>query len=291
MSSIILAAPLTDADLTGRNVIRIDPGTGVPVDATVLLPSGTPVSRGYYSYGTRIADDPTGYDSIVERVMDAFAAVSPGTWTGVTSLQSLSTLGVKTGFGTDYVPANPVSIFWSHPNTTFDPTWLGFDAGAPTVTDAGGSFSPPHHMPRIWAYDLPIVVRHKPKRTSVQEESMSGRSEERSYGGKFRKWDLKFRIIPGPALYISDLQSTKTVGMIPGLSTADPNYCFETLWEWSDKRKPIRMVQDPADRTVFDEIVFMGKDFLSMVEAREKEAHESPPYFNLEFRANQYIEP
>lgn len=279
-----LACPFTDADLSAHYKIRVDPGTGTPVVAEVALPSSVGVS-GFYNLGTREPDVGAAYDDLLARVAEALSAVSPGDWTSSSGPDPGVAPGVRGYLGTDYAPAGDVTLYWDHADTTFDARWIGFERAA--RTEESGTFVLDHTPGRVWLHDSLTIQRQLPRRRVVEARALGGRVEQRSYGG-WTEWALLFPLVPGPAVWASDLGNADLIAAFPeleGLLSDDPNFCFQnTIWAWSVQRGPVRLLQDVTARTQSHALTLVGRG-LEDLRLWAKERGKSPPWFSLELEA------
>ena len=270
MGSQLLRLPLTDDDLTGANVIRFNDGAG-DVDVTIPLPGSNP----YYSFYFG-----SGYD-IGEVVAAALTAASAGSWTA----SNVFTQSRIHKYTFTRSPTASTTFKWTHANTTFDPSWLGFD-GSANDTSATGAFEADWQMARLWRWQFDLHHMSVPERVVRGSRSVSGRREFRFRGG-WTDWQIEYQKIEAAAMFKRAASIQAFVDRVPGLSLGDPNFPFEALWEWMGKRAPLHFVRNEVAPTTFESLQLADPEFL--VKLAPTKTHRSPALYDLSIPLEEYV--
>lgn len=281
LTPIMVCLGFSDADLTGRNQLRIDVG-GTPSTHTLPLPG----AGSYYFNNRAGASRPNSW---LKTALDAaeVAAATGATWKVFSNTKGIgnTVLGYETFQRS--VSGVQVTLEWTHASSTLLPEWFGFASGADTVLGSSDREIPTDHQPRrLWISNR-FPARWESRGVKSRKSRLNKFTGDviRFGHGGYRVWRLKLEKVDGLLVYKDRSSHSTYLGSREGVNSGDPHVSWEGgIWEdLADTGAPLRVYPNRDNLTEYVDVQVYRSEELEDLQDVWTERSGAPQRYDAEF--------
>lgn len=251
----VVSLGLSDADLTGRNVLVIT-HTAVDYPSTIPLPTAYGVSTYYWN---AYAQNAVSADTHLINALNAIEVTiaSGAVWTSSWGSPADGYYTLTRKIGAVITPAN-VTLAWTDGSTTVDSEiaqWFGFDNSADLVTTTG-QITTDWQAGRMWLPDrFPRRFERTPRYTRVTNHNRYTGTVGRFEVGSWYEYVLEFERLSALFVYADRATKSDYLATRPGVVSGDPNVSLEGgIWRWlGSTDSPLRVYPSRAALSTYTE--------------------------------------